>query len=100
MSKLPKGWEDYDIGCCDSNRPVRCDACGWEGREEDTDDIVDLYERVMAGEIMPPGQCPGEVLCSKDGASKCGALVHYTDVQVAWRRTPNVLEKIVEATSG
>lgn len=98
MTKLPKGWHSYDIGCSNSNRPVRCDSCGWEGLENDLDDINDLYERVMPGEIMPAGQCANTVSCSRDGEYRCGALVHYTDIIVAYRLAPNVLEQIVEAT--
>lgn len=98
MSKLPKGWEHWDIGSVNDNRPVRCDGCGWEGREDDLDEIVDFHARVMPGEIVPAGQCPNPVMDSKDGEYDCGCLVHYTDVEVAYRWAPGVLDKIVEAT--
>lgn len=97
--KLPKGWHSYDIGCSNRNRPVSCDDCGWEGLEDDLDTIDDLYERVGAGEIMPAGQCANEV--ESDIAAeyvRCGALVHYSDVEVAYRLKPNILDQIVEAT--
>lgn len=100
--KLPNGWEDYDIHASKSNRPVECGDCGWTGFEDDVEESIwqidSLLERVSPGEILPVGTCPEIHLDSKDGESICRALVHYSDVVVAWHDAPNILEKIVEAT--
>lgn len=99
MSKLPKGWSSYDPKAGRDGRPVSCDNCDWKGVAEDLDEIDDLYCRVDGGEIMPAGQCPAIVVYSDNGETgPCGCLVHYSDVIVAFREAPNILEKIVEAT--
>ena len=101
MSEPPEGWTTWDPCSGDNNRPVMCLNCDWTGHEDDVDNnIPDLWERVDAGMIMPVGVCPAIHSCSKDGDYPCGSTVYYSDVEMVYRRKPNVLEKIVEATSG
>lgn len=45
-----------------------CQNCPWTGSESLTCEIKDVRERVMAGEPMPPGECP-----------ECGSLCQYPD---------------------
>lgn len=101
MSKLPDGWTEWDPNSHIQDRPLVCSDCGWTGRESDIEDyyIHDIFERIDAGQIMPVAECPEMHMDSKDGDYKCGALVHYSDIEVAYRPAPTVLEKIVEATS-
>jgi hypothetical protein len=40
-----------------------CQDCGWKGKQEQTEPIAHIFERVAPGEPMPAGQCP-----------ECGAL--------------------------
>jgi hypothetical protein len=47
-----------------------CANCDWVGTVADLNDIVDVQERVTAGEIAPAGQCP-----------ECGALAHLDEVE-------------------
>jgi hypothetical protein len=93
-------WQSYDPCGSDTNRPVVCGDCGWEGREDDVLESIweidSLLERVSPGEILPVGTCPEIHSCSKDGDYPCRALVHYSDVDVAFRKT-SVLDQIVEA---
>jgi len=35
-----------------------CQACGWEGRPEDTLPVAKLFQRITPGDIMPYGECP------------------------------------------
>lgn len=95
--KLPDGWKDYDPCCSNPNRPVECGDCGWEGFENEVHETLwqvdGLLERVSPGEILPVGTCP-----AGRGDTACRAWVHYTDIIVAYRLAPNVLEQIVEAT--
>ncbi|MGE3483502.1 MAG: hypothetical protein AB7L09_02100 [Nitrospira sp.] len=93
-TKLPKGWKSYDPLSGAASRPVRCGDCGWIGVAEDLDEIEDLYERVDPGQVMPPGQCPA---IGPDGFA-CGCFADFTDVIVAFRVVPNILEQIEEAT--
>lgn len=102
-SKLPKGWSDYDVCMSDRNRPVKCGDCRWEGHENDLEDdglwgIRDIYNRIDAGSVVPAGQCPAIHTDSKNGDYECGALVYYDDVEIIYRRKPNILDQIVEAT--
>ncbi len=106
--KLPKGWHEgqwsalsADCSQIPQNRPVECGDCNWTGDEGDIDvmiyDCSNLFERLDAGSVVPVGECPAQVMDSKDGVSVCGAFVYYTDVEIAYRRTPGVLDQIVEA---
>jgi hypothetical protein len=101
-SNPPEGWQEWDPCCSDNNRPVECGNCDWKGRENDISDgiwgINDIYERIDAGSVVPVGVCPAVHSCSKDGDYPCGSLVYFSDVEMVYRRVPNVLEKIVEAT--
>lgn len=96
--KLPKNWESYDPCTGRERRPVSCDNCEWSGTDDELEEIDDLECRVDPGEIMPAGQCPGQVEWDDGKIGPCGCLVHFSDVIVAFREVPNVLEKIVEAT--
>ena len=100
-SKPPSGWEWWDPAAGDKNRPVSCDDCGWEGREDEAEGYIpDLSERLDPGMIVPVGCCPATVTDTGSTAPfPCGALVYYSDVEIVYRKKPNVLEKIVEATS-
>ena len=99
---IPEGWETYDVKGHIQRRPVECEDCGWTGFEDEVQETIwqidSLLDRVSPGEIMPVGSCPEIHLDSHDGESICRAFVHYSDVLVAWREAPNVLEQIVEAT--
>jgi len=101
-NKLPRGWKEWDPHGGVARRPVECGDCGWEGFEDEVQEsafeLDSILERVGPGEIMPVGSCPAIRLPSHYGEPICRALVHYSDVIVAWRKKPNVLEKIVEAT--
>lgn len=100
MSKLPDGWQEWDPCSSDRNRPVECGNCDWKGREDEIDTYIpDLSQRVDPGMIMPVGVCPATHIFTKDGNYPCGSTVYYSDIEVVYRRIPNVLEKIVEATS-
>jgi len=83
------------------NRPVECGDCDWKGFENDCEDglwgISDICERLSPGSVVPVGICPAEHMCSKDGGYPCGSLVYYSDVEIAYRETPTVLDQIVEA---
>lgn len=49
-----------------SSAPVSCAAaCGWHGTIADLAPIATASERISAGEIVPPGECP-----------ECGSLAH------------------------
>ncbi len=103
MTKLPDGWHHGQHTALDGvpdNRPVQCHDCGWEGREDDVErtlwEIHKLAERLDSGDVVPVGTCPAIHTDSKDGDYACGALVYYSDVIVAYRRAPNVLERLAE----
>ena len=94
--ELPKGWTDHDPCGGNSNRPVECGQCDWRGHEGDVDDFIpDFSQRVDPGMIVPAGVCPKMHLCSKDGIYPCGSLVYFSDVEIAYRPTPTILDKIV-----
>ena len=101
---VPDGWQEWDPcahGSASNNRPVQCGDCGWTGFEDDVQETIwqidSLLDRVGPGEILPVGTCPEIHLDSKGGEFICRALVHYSDVEVAFRQTPGILDKIVEA---
>ena len=100
---LPDGWESYDPNCSVTNRPVECGNCDWKGHEDDVPDgiwgINDICDRLDAGSVVPVGVCPARHDDSKDGSYPCGSLVYYSDTEIAYRQTPTILDKIVEATS-
>lgn len=52
----------------DPDLAVACDNCDWKGTAADVEDIVDVQERVCAGEVCPAGQCP-----------ECGAVAHLVE---------------------
>jgi hypothetical protein len=62
-------------------------------------DMDDLHERISPGVQCPAGECPATVTSDDPhiGDHPCRSLVYYTDIEIAYRRTPNVLEQIVEA---
>jgi hypothetical protein len=87
------------------DRPVECWECGWKGHESDVDmtlsDIKDLGERLTPGDPSPYGLCPSWI--SDDSTVPatfvCSCFVYYTDIQVAYRKMPDVLDRIVEECS-
>ena len=97
--QLPKGWTYYDPLVSEPNRPVKCDCCDWKGHESDLDNDIwlydGIYQRIDRGDIMPAGFCPAEIPKSD---RLCSALVYFNDVTVAFKKIPNILEQIVEAT--
>jgi len=97
--QLPKGWSYYDPLAKNDNRPVECNCCDWKGREHDLDDCAwsydGIYQRVERGGVLPAGTCPAEHI----GMNRtCSALVYFSDVIVAFKEIPNVLDQIAEAT--
>ena len=64
MEALRAFWENQSRQA-EPGVQVACSNCEWTGREEDCRDIVDIHQRVGAGETMPAGECP-----------ECGALAH------------------------
>jgi rubredoxin len=46
-------------------KEAQCGDCGLTFNEDDLNDIRQLWERVLPGDIMPAGECP-----------VCGALAH------------------------
>lgn len=101
--KLPNGWHpnqfqalDYKAG---DNRPVRCDTCAWEGHENDLTEVLydlrDLHGRLTPGDEVPVGLCPWD---NEGEDATCSEFVYYSDRIVAYKRAPNILDKIVEAT--
>jgi hypothetical protein len=93
---LPNGWQAWDPCGGNSNRPVECGNCDWKGFEEAVDDYIpDFAQRVDAGMIVPVGVCPATHADSKDGSYPCGSLVYFSDVEIAYRPTPTILDKIV-----
>ena len=97
----PKGWEDYDVCLGESNRPVHCGSCDWKGFEDDVEDglwgINDIEDRLSVGSVVPVGECPATIIDAKVGSFTCGSLTYYSDVEIVYRRTPTVLDQIVEA---
>lgn len=53
---------------CGDHCKVECQNCDWTGTGADLDLISDFENRVVAGEIVPAGQCP-----------VCCALAHLTE---------------------
>ena len=53
---------------CDPSWPVACEDCEWTGVAGDLGEVVDVQERIMAGEIVPAGECP-----------ECGTLAQLTN---------------------
>lgn len=47
-----------------------CADCDWTGPQSELNELVDVLERVGAGEAMPAGECP-----------ECGAVAHLADAQ-------------------
>ena len=91
--KLPNGWypsasEAHSFNT-PHNRPVECDNCDWEGTESNLgrpfDECEDLWERLDPGYEVPAGECP-----------VCSCFSYYSDVQVAYRLMPNILQRIAE----
>lgn len=84
------------------DRPVECWECGWKGHESDVDirlsDIKDLGQRLTPGDPSPFGECSNEIQ-NFDNMSPCGGFVYLADIQAAYRRMPNVLDRIVEECS-
>lgn len=68
------------LGDADPETLASCGNCGAETPVGELDMVSDIQERVMAGEVMPAGQCP-----------KCGALAHLPTQPV---------RVIVEITNG
>lgn len=95
--RIPRGWSEWDPCSGDNNRPVECSNCDWKGREDECDDYIpDLQERIEPGMIVPVGVCPAIHTDSRDGDYPCGSLVYYSDVEIIYRKVPNVLERIAE----
>ena len=95
--KLPDGWQAWDPCRDDHNRPVACDCCNWKGCDDDVDDYIpDFEQRVDPGMTVPVGVCPATHTDPKNGDYTCGGLVYYSDVQIIYRRLPNILERIAE----
>lgn len=99
---LPDGWSYHDPCGGRECRPVSCGDCGWTGFEDEVEETLwqldGLLERVSPGEILPVGTCPATDTPSNDGRP-CRVLVHYDDVEIAYRPAPTILDKIVDATS-
>ena len=98
----PKGWSTHDPCAPDTNRPVKCDNCDWEGHEEGLGDrdiwgIADLCERLDPGGVTPVGECPAKLDDPNIWPYTCRSLVYYSDVEMVYRRKPGILDKIVEA---
>ena len=37
-----------------------CQDCGWTGPVEETEELRNVWDRVLPGDVMPAGQCPAE----------------------------------------
>ena len=37
-----------------------CRDCGWTGPVEETEELRNVWDRVLPGDVMPAGQCPAE----------------------------------------
>lgn len=86
----PKGWSSWDPNSGERNRPVECGCCEWKGHEDDIEGLWEcdgLHERLDPGSVVPVGECLA-----------CGSFAYYSDTLIAYRRVPNLLEQIVEAT--
>jgi len=93
--KLPRGWHSSPSEAfgfkTPMDRPVACGNCDWEGIEPELGremaDLDRLWDRLSPGSEVPVGECP-----------ECFSLAYYTDILVAYKRRPGVLDMIVEAT--
>ena len=91
--KPPKGWFDNPYEAHNfltpDNRPVECGNCDWTGTENGLglpfEECEDIWERLDPGSEVPVGECPD-----------CRSFAYYSDVQVAFRLVPNVLQRIAE----
>lgn len=103
--KPPKGWHWGPWDALRANgykpeqdRPVYCGNCDWTGRESDITvmiyDCDNLPGRLDPGSEVPVGECPA----IQRGFDLCGSFVYYNDIEIAYRRKPDILEQIVEAT--
>lgn len=108
--KVPDGWvADHYNALTDEerggDRPVECEECSWKGRESDVDillhDIKDLADRLVPGGPVPYGLCPNWISDDSIVPSTfvCSCPVYHTDIQIAYRKMPDVLDRIVEACS-
>lgn len=75
-------WVEYDDD--QASTPVVCSDCGWTGPIYATKIILNFRERVLAGEIVPAGECP-----------KCGALAHLKKKDPIIKMDGNVLTIIL-----
>ena len=37
-----------------------CQDCGWQGPVEETNELRNVWDRVLPGDVMPAGECPEE----------------------------------------
>ena len=102
-----RGWQEHDPASGDDNRPVKCGSCDWEGLESEVFQRLynceNLFERLDPGSVVPVGECPylheDEDWEENESPRRtvCRSLVYYADVEIIYRRTPTVLDLIVEA---
>lgn len=91
--KLPDGWHDHPSRAFDYNPPkdreVECGCCNWKGLESEMhkplEECSALWERLTPGHEVPAGEC-----------AECFSFCYYADIQIAYRRKPNILEWIAE----
>jgi len=56
------------VGGLDPDQMCECGNCDWTGPISAVHDIVDVQERITAGETVPAGECP-----------ECGSLAHIVE---------------------
>ena len=41
-------------------KTATCQDCGWQGPVEETNELRNVWDRILPGDVMPAGECPEE----------------------------------------